>query len=522
VTPSTPKFKSSEFKEALAALKEVFDAHALGIVLVDALDRKSAEAIYHKNLTTPGPARAVDMQKSAISGQITEWFFSNDDVAYQVMKELDRACNKERHIVASIPEGQASERVGSYRAIALKRERAKLVWALARDERAVVRTLASRVINEFFQEAAELERVKQIAEGEVPASHVDDVELAKRVQVQAERLTEATSEVSDLRSKLMRFEDERAKLLVDIGSKERLVRQAFQAREGVETELKRLKSSLQDLEKDHAEAEALRTSEREARAMADELQARVRRLEKLAGASDTLAQTQAKLDTTQRKNDELSRQIQRTEQAHKREREDLDKEKARLRSELEEAREALHQARKRVTDLETGAAHSHIDRPDGSDPRTVVLLDQANLAASAAVAYGKKVNFTNILDHLRPGRHIERAIAFVVDNGGANFDGFCDSLRRAGWDLRIKKPKRFADGTSKADWDMGIAVEAIEHSEKAERLVLVSGDGDFAPLIRHLKRKGRVVEVASFAEGLSSDLIQVADRVITLDRASLE
>jgi branched-subunit amino acid ABC-type transport system permease component len=70
--------------------------------------------------------------------------------------------------------------------------------------------------------------------------------------------------------------------------------------------------------------------------------------------------------------------------------------------------------------------------------------------------------------------------------------------------------------------DMGIAVEAVEQGERAERLVLVSGDGDFAPLIRHLRRRGLVVEVASFSEGLSSELVQVADRVIPLDRGSLE
>ena len=522
MTPTTPKFKSSEFKDALAALKEVFDAHALGIVLVDALDRKSAEAIYNKNAPGAASQRVADKTKTELSSEITSWFFSNDDVAYQLMKELDRACQKERHIVASIPEAQAPERVGSYRAMALKRERAKLVWALSRDERATVRKLAARVINEFFREAADIERAKQIVGGEVAGANVEDVELAKRLQAQAEQLSEATTEVSDLKTKLIRFEEDRAKLLVEIGSKERIVRQAFEAREGVESELKRLRSNLAELERSHAEAEALRTSEREARAMADELAARVRRLEKLAGASDTLAQTQAKLDQANRRIEELNRQVQRTEQAHKREREDTDKERARLRAELEEAREELHKSRKRVADIESGAAAAAAARAEGAPERTVVLLDQANLAASAAVAFGRKVNFANILDQLRHGRQVDRAVAFVVDNGGANFDGFCDSLRRAGWDLRIKKPKRFADGTSKADWDMGIAVEAVEQGERAERLVLVSGDGDFAPLIRHLRRRGLVVEVASFSEGLSSELVQVADRVIPLDRGSLE
>ena len=101
-------------------------------------------------------------------------------------------------------------------------------------------------------------------------------------------------------------------------------------------------------------------------------------------------------------------------------------------------------------------------------------------------------------------------------------DGFCDVLRRAGWELRIKKPKRFSDGTSKADWDMGIAMEALEYRERAKHVVLVSGDGDFAPLIRRLQKSGQQVEVASFAEGLAGEAREVANRVILLDKSSLE
>jgi uncharacterized LabA/DUF88 family protein len=136
--------------------------------------------------------------------------------------------------------------------------------------------------------------------------------------------------------------------------------------------------------------------------------------------------------------------------------------------------------------------------------------------------YRGKVNFASLLDHLREGRKLMKAVAFVVDNGGSSFDGFCDVLRRAGWELRIKRPKTFSDGSSKADWDMGIAMEALELREKANCLVLASGDGDFAPLIRRLQRSGQTVEVASFPEGLASEAREVADRVIRLDQTALE
>ncbi|MFO0725520.1 MAG: NYN domain-containing protein [Myxococcota bacterium] len=517
---TTPKFRSAEFKQALTALKEVFDAHSLGIVLLDALERKSAEQIVQKNAAPGVLPRISDVPKQALCGHITGWFFASEDVAYQTMKELDRACQKERHIVASIPEAEAPERVGSYRAIALKRERAKFVWALSRDDRGAVRKLAARIINEFFQEVADIENARAIVRNDSGSPRLEDVELAKRIQAQAERLSEATNEVTDLQTRVDRFEDERARLLAAIGAKEQEARQAVEAREELDHELKRMRTALAELEAKQREAETARASEREARAIAEDLAQKVRRLEKLAGAAESLSSAQAELEEQRRKNEELLRQVARTEQAQKREREELDRERQRLRSELDEARAELHRARKHIVELES--PRPAVEPGEGApERRTLILLDQANLAAGAALSFHRKVNFALLYDRLREGGAAD-AVAFLVDNGGSAFDSFSATLKRTGWDLRIKKPKRFQDGSTKADWDMGIAVEAIERVESWDRLILVSGDGDFAPLVRHFRRRGKIVQVAAFADGLATELREAADKVLILDTGILE
>ena len=132
------------------------------------------------------------------------------------------------------------------------------------------------------------------------------------------------------------------------------------------------------------------------------------------------------------------------------------------------------------------------------------------------------MNFAALYDQLRAGRSVVKALAFVVDNGGTAFDAFCDTLRKAGWELRVKKPKAFADGTSKADWDMGIAMEAIGLRGAAETMILVSGDGDFAPLVKQLQRWGHRVEVSAFSDGLALELVNAADSVMRLDSGTLE
>jgi uncharacterized LabA/DUF88 family protein len=519
VVSPTPKFKSAEFKVVLGHVKAIFDAHSLGIILLDALDRRVAEKIYSASSRQTGGQRLGDKKKTEIVGQLTAAFFEVDDVAFQILRELDRGCQKERHIVASIPEAQAPDRIGSYRAIALKRERAKLVWALARDDRESVRQLANRIIREFFQEAAEFETARAVVEGVEDQSALEGIELAKRLQEQAERLAEAAQRVTDLESQLSSFEAERAKLVAQIGSKERLLRQETEARSEVEHQLDDLRRALVDVEAEHREVELAKAGEVEARAKAEELEQRVRRLAKLADASKTLAGKEEELLRSMRKVEELEHRIGKLMADHEAELGERDRQIDKLRSELDGSRSDLHAARKRIVDLE----HRPSDRDPGHAPNgTAILLDQANLAATASAAYGRKVNFAQLYDRLAAGRRIARAIAFVVDNGGTAFDSFSDTLRKAGWELRVKKPKVFADGQTKADWDMGIAMEAVGLRGQVESVILVSGDGDFAPLVKQLQRWGHRVEVAAFSDGLALDLINAADGVLRLDAGTLE
>jgi uncharacterized LabA/DUF88 family protein len=517
VLAGTPKFKSREFKATLSDLKEIFDAHSLGITLMDALERRTAEQIYAKFARGQRGARLAAKKKTELVGQITAGFFSADEVAYQIIKELDRSCQKERHIVASIPEAQAPDRVGSYRAIALKRERAKLVWALARDQRASVRKLANRVITEFFQEAADVETARAVVDGDADAS-MQGVELAKRLKDQAQRLEEASEKLTAMESKVHDYEAERAKLLAQLGSKQRVLAQEEEAREAAEARVDELEEALAQAGGDDEELERLRSSEAEAKQTADELAQKVRRLTKLAGASEKVEEITSELDEAKREKQELQKRVEQLEAQLASEASAASASRAKVEGTLEETREELRRARQQLAEQERAPARKDHEVPDG----VMLLLDQANLAATATAVFRRKVNFSALYDRLAAGRTVRRAVAFVVDNGGTAFDAFCDTLKKSGWELRIKKPKTFADGSTKADWDMGIAMEAIERSDAAKTVVLVSGDGDFAPLVKQLKRLGARVEIAAFPEALALELQNVADAVTRLDASALE
>ncbi len=521
MNPSTPKFRSREFREAAAALKGVFESPALALVLLDGLERRSAEQITARMKPPPGAprgARVKDLDRRVLVDHIAEQFSSDDDVAFQVMKEMDRTCAKERHLVVALAESEAEARVRGYRAIAFPRERARLVWALARDERPAVRALARGVLEQVVDDASKLAAAQALIEGKGEAA--DGRELALKLKEQADRLAEAADRVTSLESKVSRFEEERARLLAQIGIKERILRHESEAKENLDQQLGELRGQLGDLESKEALAQQVLEGEARARAAAEEMQQKIRRLEKLASSSQHLSAAQEELERSRRSGEELARRLAAAEAAAARAAEQAEREQAKLRSDLDELREELRAVRRRAAELE----RRPLDAGDGAaEPGTVaLLLDQANLAATASTSWRRKVNFAALIENLSQGRRRRRAVAFVVDNGGAQFGAFCDTLRRAGWDLRIKKPKLFSDGTAKADWDMGIAVEAVELRGQVETVVLGSGDGDFAPLVRLLRRWGMRVEVASFPEGLANDLQVVADSVTMLGPESLE
>ncbi len=431
---ATPKFRSKEFKDAAKALKNVFDAQSLGVVLLDALDRQSAEKIHSRVVGARRGQRLASLKKTEIVGPMAAGAFASDEVLYQLLKELDRACRKERHIVASIPEAQAGDRIGSYRALALKRERAKFVWALARDDRASVRDLANRVIKEFFEEAAEFQVVSNTLEGKAEEGALKKIDLAHRLKEQAERFHAAREKVSVLESKVAKFEAERATLLVEIGQKERALRRESETREELERHMAEQKSALKALEAERAHDETERTQEMHARETVEELSARVRRLTKLADASTQLSSQKNEIQAARRQVQDLMRSLRQKEADQEKEHAAFKRQESKLRDELTASREDLKQARRRITELEKQVAQGPA-HPEGESAKkgVAVLLDQANLAGSATALYGRKVNFTAVLDQLRAGRSLVKAAAFVVDNGGSSFGAFCDTLRRSGW-----------------------------------------------------------------------------------------
>ena len=151
-----------------------------------------------------------------------------------------------------------------------------------------------------------------------------------------------------------------------------------------------------------------------------------------------------------------------------------------------------------------------------SAQRVGIFIDTANLYHSAKNLYKSKVNFGNVVKDALGGRTLIRAIAYVISTEGGDEKAFFDALTKMGIETKSKDLQVFYGGAKKADWDVGITVDAIVLAEKLDVAVIVSGDGDYVPLIEYLKMKGVQVEVAAFGRSTSSKLREVSDAFLDL------
>ncbi len=148
--------------------------------------------------------------------------------------------------------------------------------------------------------------------------------------------------------------------------------------------------------------------------------------------------------------------------------------------------------------------------------RVGVLIDVQNMYYSAKNLFGAKVNFINVVKGAIRDRDLIRAIAYVVETPQQHEVRFLDALRLQGIELKERDLQVFSSGVKKADWDVGITVDAIRLSDKVDVIVIVSGDGDYIPLVEYLQHKGCKVEVMAFRNTSSSRLVEAADLFIDL------
>ena len=152
------------------------------------------------------------------------------------------------------------------------------------------------------------------------------------------------------------------------------------------------------------------------------------------------------------------------------------------------------------------------------DQRVAVLVDIQNLYYSAKNLYNSRVNYKNLLSLVVQDRLLVRAIAYAIKAEESKESEFFEALHNAGFEVKEKNLQIFLGGAKKGDWDIGIAMDAIRLGHKVDSIILVSGDGDFKPVVNYLQQAlGCLVEVIAFKKSANKELIEISDDFINIE-----
>lgn len=137
--------------------------------------------------------------------------------------------------------------------------------------------------------------------------------------------------------------------------------------------------------------------------------------------------------------------------------------------------------------------------------KSLLQVDASNLFHCVNTKFpGRKLSYDYLAS--KCGRTF-KSIVYGAQMGN-EADYFIKKVQSYGFSTKFKKPKTFGDGVRKADWDIGITVDAFRYVNRYERLILCTGDGDFKPLVEYLASIGKDVYV--YGCNISRDLRDTA------------
>lgn len=152
-----------------------------------------------------------------------------------------------------------------------------------------------------------------------------------------------------------------------------------------------------------------------------------------------------------------------------------------------------------------------------AEQRVAVFADVQNMYYSAKNLYQAKVDFGKVLKESVADRKLIRAFAYVIKADVGLEKEFFGALQHRGFEIKAKELQTFYDGSKKGDWDVGLSIDAVRMLPKMDVMILVSGDGDYVPLLEFAKGRGVRTEVVAFGKTGSAKLFEMADEVLDMD-----
>jgi len=159
--------------------------------------------------------------------------------------------------------------------------------------------------------------------------------------------------------------------------------------------------------------------------------------------------------------------------------------------------------------------------------RTFAFIDGPNLHATVR-ALGFEIDYRKLLEHLRSQGRLIRVLyytAIVEDQEFSTFRPLADWLDYNGYTMVTKPARGYTDSTGRrrfrTSMDVELAVDAMRLADKADHIILFSGEQSFTSLVSALQQMGKRVTVVSTIETqpamVADELRRQADHFVDID-----
>jgi uncharacterized LabA/DUF88 family protein len=147
-----------------------------------------------------------------------------------------------------------------------------------------------------------------------------------------------------------------------------------------------------------------------------------------------------------------------------------------------------------------------------------IFVDVQNIFYTCRQVYQRNFDYNKFWADVTRDREVINAFAYATDRGDEKQAQFQNILRAIGFTVNLTPMLKRLDGTIKADWDVGIALDIFEEADKCDTIILASGDGDFGILLQRIKTRFNTnTEVYGVPQLTSDLLIREASKFIAID-----
>lgn len=151
-----------------------------------------------------------------------------------------------------------------------------------------------------------------------------------------------------------------------------------------------------------------------------------------------------------------------------------------------------------------------------------IFVDVQNVYYTCRQEYKANFDYNTFWRAATANKTVVSAFAYATDRNDQKQKQFQTILRAIGFTVKLKPMLKRADGSAKADWDVGISLDAYEQAEQCDRIILVSGDGDFDILLHRIKQRFNTQsDVYGVPQLTSEQLKKASSQFIPIDQTLL-